>query len=50
MEGMIRCECIGEANRERIKKNGATCLWIMTIGQFLYFCIYSIFFTLMYNE
>jgi hypothetical protein len=50
MEGMIRCECIGEANRERIKKNGATCLWILTIGQFLYFCAYSIFFTLMYNE
>ena len=35
---------------ERIKKGGACILWTLTVLQLLFFCVYSLVYTLMYNQ
>jgi hypothetical protein len=46
---MVFCKCYGEENLERIKKSGGCVLWTLTIAQGIYFVIYSLSYTFMYN-
>jgi heme/copper-type cytochrome/quinol oxidase subunit 3 len=47
---MVSCKCYGPENLERIKQSGGAMLWVLTILQLGFFVVYSICFTLMYNE
>jgi hypothetical protein len=46
---MVFCQCYGTENLERIKKSGGWVLWSLTIFQAVFFVLYSLSYTFMWN-